>query len=381
MLRLLILLLPCFFFTNWASLLIRRKGKSYSLRCLTAVSILGAVTFFGDAATVGHVANYKEAAVMETVMQSSFFLLFAFFYAYLKSLHNERISPTAKVFFLVPPVVLTAIMIWIWSKAGLGGMADYLKAYDLYRGDPPGYPDIHYRLLGAVTRDIDNLIIGIWILIEWGEMLRVLFKDGVYRERIKAFFAGKRGGSQSHVICFLAIIFFLVCILRLLLDRYYLADHPFLQGFLYLLTALLITNILYIGYWFDGKEVTLPSPKGGQNNQETAENDPLDARLKEYIETGEAFRDPGLSLESASEALSTNRTYLSKAVNRISGTNFRGYIGNLRIKTVKEEMLKHPGDRLDEIASRTGFASASQLVKKFRESTGQTPREWAKKQQ
>ncbi len=43
-------------------------------------------------------------------------------------------------------------------------------------------------------------------------------------------------------------------------------------------------------------------------------------------------------------------------------------------------MMMHPEDGLEAIAARTGFISDTQLVKKFTEVTGESPRKWCKGQ-
>ena len=96
------------------------------------------------------------------------------------------------------------------------------------------------------------------------------------------------------------------------------------------------------------------------------------------MEEEKAYLRADLTLESAAADLSTNRTYLSECVREDFGTNFRDYVNSLRIEAAKKELLAHPGDNLSSIASRTGFASSSQLVKKFQEMTGLTPRRWSK---
>ena len=49
-------------------------------------------------------------------------------------------------------------------------------------------------------------------------------------------------------------------------------------------------------------------------------------------------------------------------------------------EAAKREMMMHPEDGLEAIAARTGFISDTQLVKKFTEVTGESPRKWCRGQ-
>lgn len=57
-------------------------------------------------------------------------------------------------------------------------------------------------------------------------------------------------------------------------------------------------------------------------------------------------------------------------------TSFRAYINDLRINEEKRLLLEKPDDLLGAIAIECGFANDSQFVRKFKEDTGMTPREW-----
>ena len=52
----------------------------------------------------------------------------------------------------------------------------------------------------------------------------------------------------------------------------------------------------------------------------------------------------------------------------------------MRIEHSKKLMLEQPDMYLEEVALRSGFASDSQFIKKFREMVGVSPRVWQAEQ-
>jgi xylan 1,4-beta-xylosidase len=81
-----------------------------------------------------------------------------------------------------------------------------------------------------------------------------------------------------------------------------------------------------------------------------------------------------LTLESVSVSCATNRSYVSKAVNEISGTNFNKYINKLRIA---EFLDLYNNDKnnlsINDLALRTGFTSPRTFYRAFLTELGCTP--------
>lgn len=377
MLRILITLLPCFLYLNWIPYLLIKKDKTGPQRILTAVAILGTITFYADAVSLIPQINYREMALMNVFLQASIFMMFPAFLLYIRAVGNRKTHPAVKAFMFLPPALMFGATVWVWAKIGLDGMADYLKAYDAVRSVPSGFSARPYAVFQLVSKDIHGILIGVWTIVEWAILLHTLIDNGSRLKKVKRFIEGKASGTQLSVMCILAIIFFLGGIVRMILGRYFLMDHPTILCILYLFIALSETSALYIGYWYDGKGIMLPTAR---KDEEEKKHERLAEKLKVYMETERAYLRPDLSLEEAASDLSTNRTYLSEAVKLLSGSNFREYVNRLRIEAAKAEIKDHPGDRIEAIAARTGFSSSSQLVKKFKEMTGESPRKWARKQ-
>ena len=79
-----------------------------------------------------------------------------------------------------------------------------------------------------------------------------------------------------------------------------------------------------------------------------------------------------------SKELGINRTYLSNFINEVYGTNFNGWINELRVKEAKSKMCESPELSLSEIADFVGFADSAHFSKQFKQNEGVSPSVWRK---
>ncbi len=105
-------------------------------------------------------------------------------------------------------------------------------------------------------------------------------------------------------------------------------------------------------------------------------------RLKYLLENETFFLDPHLTLKHAADRLATNTKYLSQVVNHQAGMNFQQFINQFRVEEAKKKILD---DRLGNltlygIALQCGFKNKSTFYKVFKEVTGQTPKDFIRKQ-
>ena len=77
------------------------------------------------------------------------------------------------------------------------------------------------------------------------------------------------------------------------------------------------------------------------------------------------------------DKLGTNKTYVSKMVNRTYNLGFPEVLNIMRIDYASEYIRQHPDAPQEEIARRSGFLSASSFNIAFKRITGYTPKVWA----
>lgn len=92
------------------------------------------------------------------------------------------------------------------------------------------------------------------------------------------------------------------------------------------------------------------------------------------------YADPNISIASVAEALGTNRTYLSKAINSSTGHSFSEIVNQYRIRRaielISEDGCSH---QFKFVAATVGFNSKSAFYTAFRNITGMTPTQYREK--
>ena len=109
----------------------------------------------------------------------------------------------------------------------------------------------------------------------------------------------------------------------------------------------------------------------------------LQQALLSLLEKDTIFKDPELNIENVCEMLCTNRTYLSRIINRDMNTSFYQLINTCRLNKAVE-MMNNPRHRhtsLTTIAEICGFKSLSAFSQFFKQTYGKTPTEWREKEE
>ncbi len=106
----------------------------------------------------------------------------------------------------------------------------------------------------------------------------------------------------------------------------------------------------------------------------------LRGRFEALMSDPAVYCDPEISKEKVSRLLGTNRTYVSRMVNRLYGVNFPAYVNALRIREAIR-VLSDPANTvpLKTLAQEIGYSSIATFYVKFKEETGMTPASFRKK--
>lgn len=112
------------------------------------------------------------------------------------------------------------------------------------------------------------------------------------------------------------------------------------------------------------------------------ETEPSMSRVKRELtrlmEQEKIYLNPNLTIEDLSKRLYTNRTSLARVIHELYGNPFIEVLRQKRIDYAKQYMMTHR-EKLDAIATETGFNSAATFCKTFKIVTGETPAVWAKR--
>ena len=99
-------------------------------------------------------------------------------------------------------------------------------------------------------------------------------------------------------------------------------------------------------------------------------------KAQEYMEKNRPFLRQTLSLEELARLLGTNKVYLSRTINVISGRNYCQFVNYYRIQYAKELMRKNSDSKMIEVAMASGFNSVVTFNMAFKLNEDLTPSEW-----
>lgn len=92
------------------------------------------------------------------------------------------------------------------------------------------------------------------------------------------------------------------------------------------------------------------------------------------------FTDPALTVGTVADALGTNRTYLSKAINESTGKTFTQVVNDYRIREAIAAISDFAANKpLKQISTDVGFSSLSTFYATFQSLTGMTPARYRSK--
>ena len=106
-----------------------------------------------------------------------------------------------------------------------------------------------------------------------------------------------------------------------------------------------------------------------------SELDDLIDQLQKLVAEEKIYLDPELNIQKTAQYLSTNRTYLSTAINSFYDMNFPSYINQLRIQESIDLISKGYTSKLtlEALAMQSGFSSRTVFITAFKKYTGVPP--------
>jgi len=116
------------------------------------------------------------------------------------------------------------------------------------------------------------------------------------------------------------------------------------------------------------------------NMSETKNEDPenlnkLFSEVEYLLDTEKLYTIPDLNINTLAKKLNSNRTYLSRAINSVSGKTFIEFINEYRIAEAKRLLYNKESVliTIDAIGSKAGFNSKATFFRVFKSISGVTP--------
>jgi len=110
-------------------------------------------------------------------------------------------------------------------------------------------------------------------------------------------------------------------------------------------------------------------------NEDSKNQSQLFAEVDYLLKTEKLYTNPELNINILAKKLNTNRTYLSKAINTVSGKSFIEFINEKRIEEAKRLLYSKESEliTIDAIGQKAGFNSKATFFRVFKSLSGVTP--------
>jgi len=111
-----------------------------------------------------------------------------------------------------------------------------------------------------------------------------------------------------------------------------------------------------------------------QNQEEERRAQSVITTIQKHIQ--EHLHDPDeISLVKLADLAYFNPSYLSRLFKQVTGTNLSEFIGAARMTKAKR-LLENPDLKIQEVAERVGYGTATNFTRSFRKATSLTPQEY-----
>ena len=146
-----------------------------------------------------------------------------------------------------------------------------------------------------------------------------------------------------------------------------------------IIPALVFSSLLF-GIFLVGFKTVFPSSEVREEDSSADLEDGHLSSLMERIDremvVGELFRKKGLKISDLAEAVGSNRSYVSAAVNKFAGISFSDYVNRYRIRYAQELIRSDRTVQMTEVSDRSGFVDRVSFYRSFKRATGKSPSEW-----
>lgn len=373
--------------------------------------------------------DFKNFALLDTCNNFIALCISPLIYNYMRGAQGKNTN-VLTLLYLIPALAIGGISAAIYFEMGADNAAAYHESRYAYAGTAVGFDEPIYRLCDLWCINIFDIMLLIELIITIIILLGFGTKRKFNLRRYIRFLRGKDTFKPLDLLAICLLIVMIVSAIRSAIGPFALIEHNWISIVLSLITALTIFVMGFIERrkyeedvpiaavfdyynWIktqDGSEYRLRQAQGGiaqnaatpdsspnqnqeQDRADTAERreeqaddsgvsraektqEQLLLQFNEYMETQRPYLNPNFGIKDVTEELRTNKTYISNLVNQVFHLSFRDYINKKRIEHAKMLLRANRRAGLEEIASQSGFLSASQFNKKFKELEGFTPSHW-----
>ncbi len=380
------ILLPCFVDLFWGvTLAIRVRRNLRPQNIWIALLVVSAtLSFIWASSITGGPGGMPYA--LEIVEGFAILLYFPLIYLYFRSLTDERPLGWRDYLWLLPALLVGGANMGLYLTVG-GPEAPELLSRLAHEGtaalkaEAPGQRMLYF--VGVTLINLVARVQMVWVMIY--AALRYMR----YRRRLDEFFSNPEGKSLENNRATIICLFIMLSISIIFsVGRYYYTDHKALGILLMSLTGIVAYILDYnvASLHYTASDLAREQRQGdaealseGYAGQANPKMQALGEEFERLLDEEHIFLQSDLRLDDVARMMRTNRAYISRMINERFGCSFSTLVNSRRIARAQELMKAQPELKTEQLAESSGFANATYFSTTFRRQTGQTSREWRRK--
>ncbi|MFV0471437.1 MAG: helix-turn-helix domain-containing protein [Paludibacteraceae bacterium] len=383
-------ILPVFVCLFWFILLVAgTKENNNSKRFLTIFMFICIINYSIHALYFNH--YYQLYAMLESIWVFTSLSVYPLYYYYIRLLTID-VKYNWKWFWTLLPSLLiatfTAIIYLLMSPLEVQSFV-LGKVYNMQKYMPDGSLMIKLQMWRMAIFKV-LFAIQVFITVFFG--IKLILN---YNIEIRKYYSNVDKKDLSPIIRLLWLFVFtsLASLLVSFLGKDYFIYHPTLLMLPSGIFSTLLFGIGYLGYKQEftiqqfAKDISdyslkkkLLKNKKNKTDDKTGYKDTRE-QLFRLFEYDEIFKNPELRITDVAFILGTNRTYVSRAINEETHSNFCEWVNEFRVKYAKKILADtETGDLpLSRIAEMSGFSSESSFYRVFKEKENISPGNYRKR--
>lgn len=401
MLSLTLTLIPCILCVMWFILSTTRKSKDLHQKAFVAIMFIFVIYFYISASYTSPLVNYEHLVVMGTISKFIIPFIFPISYSYFRMTLNIDKKNALQQFLYIPAIIIGTVAIFSIFYLGFENMQEYVIAKETeHTRFPNGYDTPEYRnYFFFCTQVFSNLVILSAALLVIYISIKLFQRNKGRKGRYYLFI--RKSVDRTTVIGTMMIIICILSAMRTHMGRFFLIENNTLSTIMFFIQAIAVFIWGFVELFFVEEIIPLKSllnpikqiyDSAPQNlsaediadilSHESSESinfyQHINQRFIELMDNDHLYLTPGLSVDTIAKEIGTNRAYISRLLNRTYNSSFPEFVNNKRIKYAKQLLQDEPDAVLEYVAMKSGFSTLSQFTRKFKEITGQSPRQWQK---
>lgn len=401
MLSLTFTLIPCILCTMWLYLSTTRRNKDFRQKTFVGIMLCFVLYFYTSANYVSTITNYGHMAFTDVISKLIIPLIFPMSYSYFRKTLKIEGQNAFHSFLYIPAIFIGTISIFSIFYIGIDNMEAYISAKELQQNRfPTGFEAAAYSYYFIFCSQIfTNIVIISAIALTIYITIRLYQRNKGKRGRYYLFI--RKSVDRATIIGLMIITIAVLSAIRCYMGRFFLVNHQTLSIAMFFIQALCVFLWGFLELFFVDEIIPIksflnpvkliynsaPQNLGAEDIADLLASEESDTinfyqeinhRFIELMEQKQIYLTPGLSIDAIAQEIGTNRAYVSRLLNRTYNQTFPEFINNKRIKYSKQLLAQEPDAVLEYIALKSGFSNVSQFTRKFKEVTGQSPRQWQK---